>query len=96
MTSCLRRKGEVDKVRRIAPQFSLSEDQKLYRCFFSKPYLLCIHPEAVDPFSKELYEGICGNHIEGRSLSHRTFNQEYWWPNMQNEAQEYMKKCDQC
>ena len=67
-----------------------------YRRSFSKPYLLCIHPEAVDPFSKKLYEGICGNHIEGRSLSHRTLTQEYWWPNMQKEAHEYMKKYDQC
>ena len=31
-----------------------------------------------------------------RSLSHRAFTQGYWWPNMQKEAQEYVKKCDQC
>ena len=31
-----------------------------------------------------------------RSLSHRALTQGYWWPNMQKEAQEYVKKCDQC
>ena len=34
-------------MRRKAPQFWLSEDQKLYKCFFSRPYLLYSHPEAV-------------------------------------------------
>ena len=33
---------------------------------------------------------------EGRSLSHRAITQGYWWPNMQKEVQEYVRKCDQC
>ena len=64
-------KSEVDKVRRKAPRFWLSEDQKLYKCSFSGPYLLCIHPEASELLLEELQEGICGSHIGGRSLSHR-------------------------
>ena len=28
-------------------------------------------------------------------MSHRALTQGYWWSNMQKEAQEYMKKCDQ-
>ena len=39
-------KSEADKVRRKAPRFWLSEDQKLYKRSFFRPYLLCIHPEA--------------------------------------------------
>ena len=39
-------KSKVDKVRRKAPRFWLSEDQKLYRRSFSRPYLLCKYPEA--------------------------------------------------
>ena len=68
---------------------------------FSDPYLLCIHLEAVKLLLEELHleklhEGICGSHTEGRSLSHRALTQGYWWPNMQKEAQDYVKKCDQC
>ena len=84
------------KIRRKAPQFWLSEDQKLYKCSFSGPYLLCIHPEASKLLLEELQEGICGSHTGGRFLSHRAIIQGYWWPKMQNEAQEYMKKHDQC
>ena len=89
-------KLEADKVRRKAPWFWLFEDQKLYKRSFFGPYLLCIHPEASELLLKELYEGICGSHMGGRSLSYRAITQAYWWPNMQKEAQEYVKKCDQC
>ena len=92
----LEKKEEVDKVRRKASRFWLSEDQKLYKRSFFGLYLLCIHLEAVGPLLEELYDGICGSHIRGRSLSHRAHPQGYWWPNMQKEAQEYVKKSDKC
>ena len=68
----------------------------MYKRSFSRPYLLCIQPEAAKLLLEELHEGICESHTGGRSLSHRALIQGYWWPNMQNEAQEYVKKCDQC
>ena len=89
-------KSEAEKIRRKAPRFWLSEDQKLYKRSFLGPYLLCIHPEASDLLLEELHEGICGSHIGGRSIAHRAITQGYWWPNMQKEALEYTKKCDQC
>ena len=58
-------KGEADKVRRKAPCFWLSENQKLYKRSFSGPYLLCVHLEVVEPFLGKLYEGICGSHTGG-------------------------------
>ena len=71
-------KGEADKVRRKAPYFWLSDDQKLYkRFFFSRPYLLYVHLETVEPLLEELHEGICGSYIGGKSLSHRALTQEY-------------------
>ena len=48
-------KSEADKVRRKAPRFWLSEDRKLYKRFFSGPYLLCVHPEASESLLKELH-----------------------------------------
>ncbi|NCG69396.1 reverse transcriptase-like protein [Bacillus coagulans] len=89
-------KGEADKVRRKATRFWLSEDHKLYKRSYSGPYLLCMHPEAAESLLEELHEGICGSHTGGRSLAHRAITQGYWWPNMQKEAHEYVKKCDQC
>ena len=89
-------KTEADRIQRKAPRFWLSEDRKLYKCSFSGPYSLYVYLEALKSLLEELHEGICGGHIGGRSLSHRALTQGYWWPNKQKEAQEYVKKCDQC
>ena len=67
----LESKSEADKVRRKAPWFWLSEYQKLYKRSFSRLYLLCIHPEAIELLLEELYEGIYESHTGGKSLSHR-------------------------
>ena len=92
----LEEKSEAEKIRRKATLFWLSKDKKLYKRSFSGPYLLCVHLEASESLLEELHEGICESHIGGRFLSHRAISQGYWWLNMQNEAQEYVKKCDQC
>ena len=55
-----------------------------------------MHPEVSESLLEELHKGVCGSHTGGRSLSHGAFTQEYWWLGMQKEAQEYVKKCDQC
>ena len=87
-------KLEADKIRKKASRFWLFEDQKLYKRSFSGPYLLCIHPEVLKLLLEELHEGIYGSHTGGRSLSHKAIIQGFWWPNMQKEAQEYVKRCD--
>ena len=28
--------------------------------------------------------------------SHKALTQGYWWPSIQKEVQDYVKKCDQC
>ena len=89
-------RSKADKVRRKATRFWLSKNQKLYKCSFSGPYLLCVHLEMTESLLEELHEGIYESHTGGRSLAHRAITQGYWWPNMQKEAQEYVRKCDQC
>ena len=87
-------KIEAEKIRRKSTSYWLSEDHKLYKRSFSGPYLLRVHPELTESLLEELHEGICGSHTEGRSLAHRAITQGYWWPNMQKEALEYVRKCD--
>ena len=92
----LEEKIKAGKIRKKATSYWLSEDSKLYRRSFSGPYLLCVHPDQIDLLLEEMHEGICGSHTGGRSLAHRAISQGYWWLNMQREALEYVKKCDQC
>ena len=85
-------KSVAEKVRKKAPRFWLFEDRKLYKRSFSGSYLLCVHPKASESLLEELHEGVCRSHTRGRSLSHQAITQGYWWPGMQKEAREYVKK----
>ena len=87
-------KIETDKIRRKTTSYWLSEDHKLYKRSFLGSYLLCVHPELTESLLEEMHEGICGSYTRGRSLAHMAITQGYWWPNMQREALEYVKKCD--
>ena len=89
-------KFEIDKVQRKATSYWLSKDHKLHKRSFSGPYLLCVHPDQTESLLEEMHEGICGSHTGGKSLAHRAITQGYWWPKMQREALEYVKKCHQC
>ena len=89
-------KIEADKIRKKATSYWLSVDSKLYRRSFSGPYLLFVHPDQTELLLEEMHEGICKSHTGGRSLAHRAIAQGYWWPNMQREALEYVRNCDQC
>ena len=71
-------KSKAEKILRKAPRFWLFEDHKLYKRSYSRPYLLCIHPEASELLLEELHEGIYGSHTKGRSLSHGAITQGYW------------------
>uniref|UniRef100_A0A2N9G5Q6 Integrase catalytic domain-containing protein n=1 Tax=Fagus sylvatica TaxID=28930 RepID=A0A2N9G5Q6_FAGSY len=83
-------------IKRKAPRYWLSKEGNLYKCSFSGPYLLCVHPSLVDDLLYEIHEGICGSHTGGRSLAHRAMSQGYWWPFMQSDAVRYVRKCDKC
>ena len=78
----LKDKLKAEKICREAPRFWLSEDQKLYKRSFFRPYLFCIHLNVSDLLLKELHEEIFGSHTGGRSIAHRAITQGYWWPNM--------------
>ena len=88
--------GQAKKIRRKTPRYWLSEEQKLYKRSHSGSYLLCVHPEAVEPLLEKLHEGIYGSHTRRRSLAHRALIQGYWWPSMQRTSQDYVRKYDQC
>ena len=88
--------GEANKVRQVASRYWLSADRKLYRRSFEGPYLLCLHPGKVNQLLVEQHEGVCGGHVGGHSLVHRVMTRGFWWPKMQNDAVEYIQKCERC
>ena len=45
---------------------------------------------------REVYEGICGNHLGFRPLVHKLVRAGYYWPTMQKDAEAYVRACDKC
>ena len=72
--------SERDKAHKLqfqSARFSLVDGQ-LFKLSLGGPYLKCLTPEQSQYVLAELHEGICGNHLGGRTLAHRAHTQGYY------------------
>ena len=87
--------SERDKAHKLQVQsarFSLVNGQ-LFKRSVGDPYLKCLMPEQSQYELAELHEGICGNHLDDRTLAHQAITQGYYWPTMRADATNYTRKC---
>ena len=87
--------SEAKKVRVRAARFTVVNSE-LYKRGFSLPYLICLNPEEAMYVLREIDEGVCGNHSGPRSLVGKAIRVGYFWPTMQKDAIELIKKCNKC
>ena len=83
---------EASKLKTRSARFTIHRGT-LYKRGFSTPILRCVGKEYANYVLREVHEGICGNHIEVRSLAAKTLRQGYYWPTMLKDATELVKKC---
>ncbi|CAJ2641456.1 unnamed protein product [Trifolium pratense] len=88
-------KKEAAKVKRRACAYVILNG-KMYRRGFSIPLLRCVEEGEVASILGEIHEGINGQHIGGRSLARKALRAGFYWPTMQADAKEHVKKCDKC
>ena len=88
-------KAEAKKIRWMASQYVIL-DGTLYKRSFSQPLLKCLGPTDADYALREVHEGICGDHLGGRSLAYKIIRQGYYWPSIQKDSADFVRKCDQC
>ncbi|KAK3026967.1 hypothetical protein RJ639_040819 [Escallonia herrerae] len=86
---------EARNLRVKAARYALVEGT-LYKKSFSLPYLRCLRPSESIYALQEVHEGICGQHLGGRTLAHKILRQGYYWPTMQRDAIEFTRRCDKC
>ena len=60
------------------------------------PYLKCVDEEEAKYILEEIHEGICRDHTDLRSLVNKVIGIGNFWPTMQVDAVEIVKKCDKC
>ncbi|KAI3463696.1 hypothetical protein Pfo_020359 [Paulownia fortunei] len=83
---------DARKLKTRAARF-LIVDGELYKRGFSQPYLKCLTPTKANYLLREIHEGICGNHLEGKSLAAKALRQGYFWPTIQREL---VMRCRDC
>ena len=60
------------------------------------PYPKCLALDEAMYVLREIHKGVCGNHFGPRSLMGKTIRASYFWPTIQKDAAELVKKCDKC
>ena len=60
------------------------------------PYPKCLALDEAMYVLREIHKGVCGNHSGPRSLMGKTIRASYFWPTIQKDAAELVKKCDKC
>ena len=83
---------EASKLRARSARFTVHPGT-LYKRGFSTPILKCVGKEDPNYILREVYEGVCGNHIGVRTLARKTFRQGYYWPIMLKDATKLIRKC---
>ena len=86
---------EAKKIKKMATRFTILKDT-LYKRGFSLTYLKCVDEDEAKYILEEIHEGICGDHAGPRSLVSKVIRTGYFWPTMQIDAIELIKKYDKC
>ena len=60
------------------------------------PYLKCVDEEKARYILEEIHGGVYEDHTGPRSLVSKVIRIGYFWPTMQVDAEELVKKCDKC
>ena len=86
---------EAKKIKKRAAKFTILNDT-LYKRGLSMPYLKCVDEDEAKYILEEIHEGVCGDHAGPKSLVSKVIRTGYFWPTMQVDAEELVKKCNKC
>jgi len=64
----------------------------LYKRKYGQPLLKCVTAEQAQYIIKELHEGICGYHSGARTMATRVLRAGYFWPTIEADCQNHVKK----
>ncbi|XP_076929388.1 uncharacterized protein LOC143593749 [Bidens hawaiensis] len=85
----------AQKIRHKALQYQFL-DGVLYSRSFLEPLLRCVDVKDANYLIHEIHEGICRLHASPRMVVEKVMNAGYYWPGMQINALQKIRKCDAC
>ena len=84
-----------EKLKKYVTRFKVVNG-KLFKRSFQGRWMVCIPVEEVNGVLLDLHEGEPAGHPGGRKLWQMALHQGYYWPTMQRDAQDFVRKCQEC
>jgi hypothetical protein len=88
-------KPKSRKVKMHSARYTILGGQ-LYRKGHTDPLLKCLRNFEAEYVLQEIHEGVCGNHSGSQMLAHKEIRADYYWPTMNKDSVEIVRKCDKC
>ncbi|WCJ35536.1 Pro-Pol polyprotein [Euphorbia peplus] len=88
-------KSQHPKIVRKSSRYTVV-DGNLFRRSYSQPWLKAVGIEEGAKILEEIHEGSCGAHEGWNVLARKARLLGYYWPQMNNDAAEFVKKCAAC
>ncbi|VFQ69588.1 unnamed protein product [Cuscuta campestris] len=86
---------EARLLRMRAPTYKV-QDGVLYKRSYNGVLLRCLRATEAKALMEQIHEGVCAAHQGPYSISRRAIIQEYFWPTMRKDCEEYVRKCLTC
>lgn len=71
-------------------------DERLYGRGFCTPLLRCLTKNEAECVPGEIHAGPYGSHVGGRSLGAKIQRASYFWPTVNKDINDYVRRCDKC
>ncbi|XP_062146629.1 uncharacterized protein LOC133854408 [Alnus glutinosa] len=67
-----------------------------YRRGYTLPLLKCLPTIEAKYILKVIHEGVCGSHSGGWMFAHKAIQAGYYWPSMNQDSMEMVRRCERC
>ena len=81
-------------MKRLATKYVFIGDI-LYKRSFNDILLRCLFSEDTNTALEDAHGGACGCHFNERSIFDKLIRMGYWWPTMEHDYCEHVKKYEQ-
>ncbi|XP_057443853.1 uncharacterized protein LOC130736009 [Lotus japonicus] len=88
-------KAQAKKLVRCSSWYTIINDD-LFKRGFSTPLLKCLPKDRAAYVLAEIHEGSCSHHPGGRSLARKVLRAGYYWPTLEKDVVDHVKRCDPC
>ncbi len=86
---------DIRALKLLATQYILCGGVLYQRCY-EGVHLRCVDNEEAEKLIKEIHQGVCGPHMNGRMFAKKIVSLGFYWVAMEADCIEHAKKCHQC